>query len=185
MCFNISLTTPIEEIKNIYNLDVPEDFKYIGYSKSKVAFTHPFLPVIFEGRRVGLAKWGLIPSWVRECRRSEEVSKFTLNAKIDIIQTDKLYKDSIDNGRIAIFVDGFNLDSGFIGNKSGKPMILAGLFSEWGGVATFSLITKKAQGVFKDNGNGSMPLFLNEDNLDTWLDSSFDYSTVESQIIIE
>jgi len=181
MCFNATVLQPLDIAQIEYNLKVQEGFNYAGYSDYKVAFTHPFLPIILENRVLELGKWGLIPPWVRECRKSEEIVKYTLNARFETLTEKPSFKGSLDRGRIIILFDGFyewRHENGkkipyYVSAHDGKPLLATGLVSPWGGVNTISLITTEAKGIMKEVHNSKlrMPFFISKDNMDTWLDS--------------
>lgn len=182
MCFNATIMTPLEVMQKEYNLKMDAGFSYAGYGDYNVAFTHPFLPIILEDRVLELGKWGLIPSWVRECKKSEEIVKYTLNARIETLTEKPSFKGSVDKGRIVVLLDGFyewkHIDGKkipyYVSDKNRKPLLAAGLVSAWNGINTFSIITTKAQGLMREVHNTKlrMPFFLNKGNMDNWLDST-------------
>lgn len=182
MCFNATIMTPLDVMQKEYNLKMTAGFNYAGYGDYKVAFTHPFLPIILENRVVELGQWGLIPSWVRECKKSEEIVKYTLNARIETLTEKPSFKGSVDKGRIVVLMDGFyewkHVDGKkipyYVSSEDRKPLLAAGLVSTWGGINTFSIITTEAQGVMREVHNTKlrMPFFLEEGNMDNWLDST-------------
>ncbi|MBN2619012.1 MAG: SOS response-associated peptidase [Spirochaetales bacterium] len=192
MCFNAAITTPLDVAQKEYNLKVANDFKYVGYGDYKVAFTHPFLPIVLEDRVLSLGKWGLIPSWVRECKKSEEIVKFTVNARVETLTEKPSFKGSVDKGRVLILMDGFyewkEVDGKkypyYISREDGKHLLVAGLVSPWGGVNTITLITTEALGIMRDihNTKMRMPFFINKNDIDLWLNSSIPYSKVIEQI---
>ena len=192
MCFNATIMTPLEVAQKEYNLKMLKDFKYVGYSDYKVAFTHPFLPIILEDRVLELGKWGLIPGWVRECKKSEEIVKYTLNARVETLIEKPSFKGAVNNGRILIILDGFyewkeinkKKYPYYIKSNNGKPLLALGLVSPWGGINTFTLITTKAKGIMKEihNTKERMPFFLEENKIDLWLNSKIAYNDVIKDI---
>lgn len=190
MCFNATIMTPLEVAQKEYDLKVGHDFKYVGYGDYKVAFTHPFLPIILEDRVLSLGKWGLIPSWVRECKKSEEIVKYTLNAKLETLTEKPSFKGSVDSGRIIILLDGFyewKHEDGkkipyYISGSDNRPLLVAGLVSPWGGINTFSLITTEALGIMREIHNSKlrMPFFIDRSNMDTWLNSDIPFKDLKN-----
>lgn len=189
MCFNATIMTPLEVAQKEYNLKISEGFSYAGYGDYKVAFTHPFLPIVLENRVLALGKWGLIPSWVRECKKSEEIVKYTLNARVETITEKPSFKGAVDKGRIIILIDGFyewkHVDGKkipyYISGINNKPLLVAGLSSSWGGINTFSIITTEALGIMREVHNSKlrMPFFLDKNNMDMWLDSDISYKDLK------
>ena len=192
MCFNATIMTPLKVAQKEYDLKMAKDFSYAGYGDYKVAFTHPFLPIVLENRVLELGKWGLIPSWVRECRKAEDIVKYTLNARVETLTEKPSYKGSVNKGRILILLDGFyewkHVDGKkipyYISSNDGKPLLAAGLVSAWGGINTFSMITTEALGIMREvhNSKMRMPYFINSDNIDIWLDSNISFNSLIKEI---
>ncbi len=192
MCFNAVITMPLEKAQEIYNLKLEKDFEYNGYSEFKSAFSNPFLPIILQDRVIGLGKWGLIPSWVRECKKAEEIVKYTINARVETLTEKPSFKGSVNNGRVLILLDGFyewkHIDGKkipyYISNKNSKPLLIAGLLSTWADVNTFSIITTVALGIMAEIHNTKlrMPFVLEEKDVDLWLDSKIPFKEVIKSI---
>lgn len=192
MCFNATIMTPLEVAQKEYNLKREREFKYNGYGDYKVAFIHPYLPIVLENRVLDVAKWGLIPSWVRECKKSEEIVKYTLNARVETVTEKPSFKGSVNKGRILILFDGFyewkHVDKQkipyYISRSDGKPLLAAGLLSPWGGINTFTMITTEAQGIMREVHNSKlrMPFFIDIKNVDMWLDSKLPFNQVINEI---
>ncbi len=192
MCFNATIMTPLEVAQKEYDLKMAKDFVYAGYGDYKVAFTHPFLPIVLEDRVLELGKWGLIPSWVRECRKAEDIVKYTLNARVETLTEKPSFKGSVNNGRVLILLDGFyewkHVDGKkipyYVSSNDGKPLLAAGLVSAWGGVNTFSMVTTEALGLMREvhNSKMRMPYFIDSDNIDHWLDSNIPFNSLINEI---
>lgn len=192
MCFNATIMTPLEVAQKEYNLKREREMKYSGYGDYKVAFIHPYLPIVLEDRVLDVAKWGLIPSWVRECKKSEEIVKYTLNARVETVTEKPSFKGSVDKGRILILLDGFyewkHVDKKkipyYVSRSDGKPLLAAGLLSPWGGINTFTMITTEAKGIMREVHNSKlrMPFFIDEQNIDIWLDSAIPFKQVINEI---
>ncbi|MGL1893295.1 MAG: SOS response-associated peptidase [Spirochaetaceae bacterium] len=192
MCFNATIMTPLEVAQYEYNLNIGSDFIYNGYSEFKSAFVHPFLPIILEDRVLGQGKWGLIPHWVKECKKSEEIVKYTLNARVETLEEKPSFRGSVNGGRIIVLMDGFyewkHIEGKkiphYVSDKSGKPLLIGGLVSAWGGINTFSIITTEAQGVMREVHNSKlrMPLIIKKEEIDYWLDSKISYRDVKQNI---
>lgn len=188
MCFNATIMTPLEVAQKEYDLKIAKDFVYAGYGDYKVAFTHPFLPIILEGRILELGKWGLIPTWVSECKKSEEIVKYTLNARVETLTEKPSFKGSV-NSRVLILLDGFyewkHIDGEkipyYISAENKKPLLASGLVSPWGGINTFTMITTEAKGIMREihNSKMRMPYFISSDNIDLWLDSKIPFNELK------
>lgn len=192
MCFNATLTTPLEVAQRIYNLKIDSELGIEPLDKFNSAFVHPVFPIILNDRILDKAKWGLIPTWVADHKKAEDIIKYTLNARLETIDSKPSFKGSVNRGRCIVMFDGFyewkHLDNRkipyYVTREEQKPFLAAGLYSKWGGFNTFTLITTEAQGIMREIHNSKlrMPFFLNEDEMDIWLDSREPYNNVKERI---
>lgn len=133
--------------------------------------------------------WGLIPAWVKGQEKKQQLWNATLNARGETIFEKPSFRDSAKNKRCIIVLDGFyehHHKSGktfpyFIQSKSGKPLTVAGLWSEWidretGEVVnSFTIVTTKANSLLSKIHNNPklkesrMPVILADGDIDTWL----------------
>ena len=148
-------------------------------------FTHPKVSCITENdpHNVSNLSWGLIPEW----SKTEDIKKYTLNARIETINEKPSFKNA---KRCIIFADGFYewkwLDPK--GRKKQKYLIeypdsesfgFAGLYDQWVNKETgeilesCSIVTTAAEGIMKEVHNSKlrMPVTLNIDSLSNWLNS--------------
>ena len=148
-------------------------------------FTHPKVSCITENdpHNVSNLSWGLIPEW----SKTEDIKKYTLNARIETINEKPSFKNA---KRCVIFADGFYewkwLDPK--GRKKQKYLIeypdsklfgFAGLYDQWVNKETgeilesCSIVTTAAEGIMKEVHNSKlrMPVTLNIDSLSNWLNS--------------
>ncbi|MAP54941.1 SOS response-associated peptidase [Altibacter sp.] len=154
-------------------------------------FSHPEV-LIYTDRSPDfpeVATWGLIPHWVKDIEQSKKLWNNTLNARGETIFEKPSFRAAAASNRCVIFVDGFyehHHYSGhtypfFIYQNGGKPLPLAGLWSEWtdpdsGGVTlSFSIVTTSGNSLLSRIHNnpklkGSrMPVILLEEEEDEWL----------------
>ena len=170
-------------------------------------FSHPDL-LIYTNRSPEfpeIATWGLIPHWVVDSIQLKKLWNNTINARGETIFEKPSFKESANNYRCLIFVDGFyehhhynnKTYPFFIQRKDEKPMALAGLWSEWnnpdtkGQLITFSIVTAKANSMLAKIHNNPkikgprMPLILTEEEEDGWLNpinSEADKKNIEELI---
>ena len=143
--------------------------------------TEPYAPTV--------SVWGLIPGWVKDQAKKDQLWNATLNARGESIFEKPSFRDSAKNRRCIIILDGFyehHHKSGktypyFIHKKSGQPMTVAGLWSEWLDketgelVNSFTIVTTKANKLLGKIHNNPkltearMPVILDEKDIDTWL----------------
>ena len=148
-------------------------------------FTHPKVSCITENdpHNVSNLSWGLIPEW----SKTEDIKKYTLNARIETFKEKPSFKNA---KRCVIFADGFYewkwLDPK--GREKQKYLIeypdsklfgFAGLYDQWVNKETgeilesCSIVTTAAEGIMKEVHNSKlrMPVTLNIDSLSNWLNS--------------
>lgn len=154
-------------------------------------FQHPKLLIYTDRSPIipEVAKWGLVPHWVKN---REQLTKFwnnTLNARGETIFEKPAFRDSARHSKCLIFVDGFYEHHHFKGKtypfyifkKNGKPLCLAGLYSEWIDretgelLNTFSIVTTEGNELLTTIHNNPkikgprMPLILPTELEDNWL----------------
>lgn len=164
-------------------------------------FSHPEM-LIYTDRSPDfpeVATWGLVPHWVHDQEQLRKIWNNTLNARGETIFEKPSFRESARHHRCIIYVDGFYEHHHFEGktypfyihNRSGEPLALAGLWSEWrnedtGGIMnTFTIVTTNGNallGKIHNNPklkNPRMPLILTEDQEEAWLQSIDDESDKE------
>lgn len=142
---------------------------------------NPYLPEV--------SVWGLIPFWVKGNDKKNQLWNSTLNARGETIFDKPSFRDSAKKRRCIIVLDGFyehHHKGGktfpyFIQKKSGEPLTVAGLWSEWLEketgelVNSFTIVTTKANALLQRIHNNPklkearMPVLLADDDIDTWL----------------
>lgn len=137
-----------------------------------------------------VATWGLIPHWVIDEEQQKQVWNKTLNARGETIYKLPSFRDAAQSNHCIVYVDGFYEHHHYEGNtypfyiyrKDKKPIALAGLYSRWenetGGTTTsFTIVTTKGNDLLAKIHNNPklkeprMPLILDEDSEDIWLQS--------------
>lgn len=146
-----------------------------------IAPTQP-VAAIWEaaGRREGhFARWGLVPSWVKDPRQFP----LLVNARIEGIADKPAFRDALKHGRCIIPASGYyEWRSGpdkkkqpyYITLADGQPMALAGLYTTWSGpqgeevdtVATITVPANSDLAAIHDR----MPAILIGEAIDQWLD---------------
>ncbi len=154
-------------------------------------FEHPEL-LIYEQDAPNspeIAKWGLIPDWVKDQQEKENIWNKTLNARIETIFEKKSFQKSAHHQRCILQIDGFfehHYRSNqpypyYIYRKDKEPMSIAGLSTDWTDlksgkkIKSFAIVTTKAQGLLAEIHNNPnlkeprIPLLLDESQEDFWL----------------
>lgn len=152
-------------------------------SRYNIAPTQPVLALWqAEGRRQAhLARWGLVPGWVRDPRDFPLV----INARSETMGGKPAFRDSLRNQRCIVPASGYyewHTGPGkrktpfYIALADGHPMAMAGLFTTWMGpngkeIDTLALVTTPAN----DDVAGihhRMPAILEGDSIAAWLDTA-------------
>ena len=136
-----------------------------------------------------VATWGLVPHWVKDEAQLKKFWNNTLNARGETIFEKPAFRESANNKRCIIYIDGFyehhhfnkKIYPYFIHRKDEKPIALAGLWSEWinpetnGRMNTFSIVTTVGNSMMSKIHNNPkikgprMPLILPDELEDEWL----------------
>lgn len=143
--------------------------------------TSPDYPVV--------ATWGLVPHWVQDRKKGQQLWNKTLNARGETIFEKPAFREAARNHRCLIYVDGFyehHHHGGktypfYIHRKDRAPMVFAGLYSDWADpetgvvLTTFSIVTTEGNPMMARIHNNPklagprMPLILPEALADAWL----------------
>lgn len=154
-------------------------------------FSHPEL-LIYTDRSPDfpeVATWGLIPHWVRDEQQKKTFWNNTLNARGETMFEKPSFRESAKHNRCLIYINGFyehhhynkKTYPFYIQRKDEKPIVLAGLWSEWqnpetnGIINSFSIVTTEANPLMAKIHNNPkiksprMPLIIPEEIEDDWL----------------
>lgn len=174
-----------------YLSDVEREQYYVS------GFQHPHVVVQLseDPQDVKISQWGLIPHWSKDRESAEKFWNNTLNARGETIFEKPSFRDAAKQNRCVIIVDGFYEHHHYKGkaypfhiyNKDTGYLILGGLWSEWldketGELRhTFTLVTTRGNELMAKIHNNPklshgprMPVILQEDQIDTWINGSKD-----------
>ena len=128
-------------------------------------------------RHLGSMRWGLVPYWAADTRSGH------INARLETVATNNIFKDSFTRRRCLIPADGFYEweppDRGraphWVYRADGHPMVFAGIWAtrkdpetgEW--LRTCSILTTGAQGVVTPI-HDRMPVTVESGAWDQWVD---------------
>jgi len=137
--------------------------------------------VVHDGqrRRIGLLRWGLVPSWAKD----DKIGYKMINARAETLMAKSTFKPLLARKRCLIPADGFfewkKLPDGRkqamrIILKSQKLFSLAGLYDTWrtpsgDRLSTCTIITVGANSLMEPIHN-RMPAILRRDEEDMWID---------------
>ena len=122
--------------------------------------------------------WGLIPSWSKDKNFASKL----INARLETIEEKPSFKNLVKKNRCIVIANGYYE---WITTAEGKQpvyiyskkniILMAGLWTSWGKVNSFTIITKSSEGVLEDIHH-RMPLLINHSDVNTYLDSKIDFS---------
>ncbi len=133
-----------------------------------------------DGRRLGLLRWGFVPPWSHDPASGPR----PINARAEGAASSRLFGPAVRSRRCAVPADGWyewrDEDGArqphLLRDPDGAPLALAGLWSTWrdaGGtqppLATVAIVTTAARGAAAEV-HDRMPVVLEGDDLDAWLD---------------
>jgi len=205
MCFYNSFSKRALDLAKRYGRksDVIEIVQEILDEQYKItAFTHPDCPVITAHPDIQLAKWGLIPYWVKTGEEASKIRKMTLNARAESVFNLSAFRVPILSGRCLIPSTGY-----FEFQHNGKNVVPYYLFLRdeaifsFGGIAerwrnpstgetvqTFSVLTTDANPLCATIHNGGknpyrMPVIISREQEERWLDRSLKASEIKEFFI--
>ena len=179
MCSRYNLTSPHEAVRAHFRHSSPHVFP----PRYNIAPTQPVAIIRrgpIEHREFMLARWGLIPQWVKDPRTFTVL----INARAETVAEKPAYRGAIRHRRCLVPADGFYEWSGPAGRKrphlirsrNGGLMAFAGLHECWLGadgseIDTMAILTVAANatvGTIHDR----MPAIIAPGEFDAWLDCS-------------
>ncbi len=135
-----------------------------------------------ESRKLGLLKWGLIPSWSKD----PAIGNRMINARAETLAEKPSFKHPLRRKRCLIVADGFfewkkegkQKIPMYIFLKDQKPFVFAGLWDTWTSpdgkkISTCTIITTEPNEFMKKIHN-RMPVILPKEHIDLWLDRSIE-----------
>ena len=149
MCGRYTFFNNIDSLQHSLNIDVI-DSNIINHQASYNISPTQNAPVVFEENNKRILKnmrWGLIPSWAKD---NSFASKL-INARAETIADKPSFKNLITTNRCVVLANGYyewvNVDNKkhpyFIYSGENTMISMAGLWTEWKDVISFTIITKK------------------------------------------
>ena len=142
-------------------------------------------------RELSLMRWGLIPSWAKDA----SVAARMINARSETAGTKPAFRDPLTNRRCLIPADGFYewVRTGKVKQpycfevNDGELFAFAGIWDRWTDpnrhtVETFSILTTSPNAV-TSAVHDRMPVILDPDGYDMWLDPGMRDITTASELL--
>jgi putative SOS response-associated peptidase YedK len=181
MCTRYSLTSPVEAVRSYFRADGVEAYP----ARYNIAPTQPVLVVRHAqpgGRELALVRWGLIPAWVKDPREFSTL----VNARSETAAEKPSFRGPLRHRRCLVPSNGYYEWTGRPGAKqphlirprsAREPlMAMAGIWEHWLGadgseMETMAILTVGAN-ITAAAVHDRMPVILQPDDFDTWLDCS-------------
>ncbi|WP_328343279.1 SOS response-associated peptidase [Micromonospora sp. NBC_00421] len=126
-----------------------------------------------QGRVLSVGRWGLVPHWAKSASGAARM----INARAETVATSRAYAVPFARRRCLVPADGWyewvRLAGGgkqpyFMTPHDGSVLALAGIWSRWESLLTFSVLTTAAVGELAEV-HDRMPLLLPADRWADWL----------------
>ena len=178
MCGRFVLYSPLNQLMALFGIEAIACEATASYN---IAPTREVVAVIQRPeRRMGLLRWGFVPSWAKEPPKGRPM----INARLETIARKPAFRAAFSRKRCLIPADGF-----YEWQKEGKekkpwyftlegesPMALAGVYETWHppeghALHTCAIVTTEAFGAMRPIHH-RMPLIIAPSAVDAWLDPS-------------
>lgn len=191
MCYTVKIELTREELEQRFGARFKEPDSYVTGTRIS-AFALPRLPVICHDdiQEIRLYQWGLIPYWVKDQQKANEIRMKTFNARCESLAEKASFKEILGRKRCLVLVSGFyewqtqgkNKIPYYIGVSGENAIALAGLYDKWVNPATgeifntFTVVTTRANPMLEviHNLKKRMPVILSDSDQKRWLDTKSD-----------
>lgn len=188
MCFNVSVSKDIKQLEKKFNAKASKGNNFISIF-SVNAFGFNKLPIITNATQnvIDFFHWGLVPSWVTNEKKANDIRSYNINAVSETLHKKPSFRGSYKNKRCLVLVDGFyeyhKINSAkipyYIKFQNHEAFALAGLWDIWTNsesnnvYKSFTIVTTKANSLLEKvhNSKKRMPVILNSENQNIWLNS--------------
>jgi putative SOS response-associated peptidase YedK len=177
MCGRFSITTPIEEVRRRFKVDIADGLYQPRYNVAP----GQEMPVIPEENphQAEYFRWGLIPHWAKDAK----IGNRLINARAETVAEKPSFRTPFKKHRCLVLADGFyewdkkspkHIPYRII-LKNQEPFAFAGLCDYWKDekgkeIKSFTIITTQANSMVSKIHN-RMPVILSRDAEAKWLDS--------------
>jgi len=187
MCGRFAIGLPPKSLAEHFKLDAFPDFS----QRFNIAPTQD-VATVSRGNdnadKAVIRKWGLIPGWAKESKIGAKM----INARAESITEKPSFKNPFKSKRCLVPASAFyewqgkgkNRRPWLISLKNCNIITFAGIFDRWINeddvtIESFSIITTAANELVKPI-HDRMPVILNPERYDAWLDHSTDMATISS-----
>jgi putative SOS response-associated peptidase YedK len=146
-------------------------------------------------RHLSELRWGLVPSWAKDPKAGDRM----INARAESLADKPAYQRAFQKHRCLVPADGFyewqrrgaRKQPMFIHRRDGEPMAFAGLWAAWREAEVPDGDWLRSCAIVTTNANDAlaplhdrMPVVLEEDDWDRWLDPTVDDVDALSRLLV-
>ena len=180
MCGRYVNNNSIEELAKFFDEKIIIDDSTFLKPKYNICPTQSATVIIktVEGIRLKSMRWGLIPSWSKDDKYASNL----INARIETLNDKPSFKGLVKSYRCIVVASGYYE---WVETQNGKqPMYIhsyqsvlpiAGLWTNWGDMNSFTIITQNSFGHLKTLHH-RMPLILDNSTIFSYLDDSIEFN---------
>ncbi|MFH0793003.1 MAG: SOS response-associated peptidase, partial [bacterium] len=179
MCGRYSQTAPLDVVMKRFEIAAGGDESLSPRYNLAPTQDAPVVVIVQEqGRRLKMMRWGLVPSWAKDC----SIGNKLINARGETILEKTSFKRAFQRRRCLVVADGFYEWKRAGGRKQPmrivmrdrQPFGMAGLWEAWRSpegesVESFTIITTEANEMIRGIHN-RMPVILKRGDEGMWLD---------------
>ncbi|MFS0867558.1 SOS response-associated peptidase [Microbacterium sp. 179-B 1A2 NHS] len=192
MCGRFVVANVASELVGVLRVDVEgEDLPSPSYNVAPTARVGIVLDSVKTDpptRRLESARWGLIPGWAKD----PKIGVKAFNARSEELEDKPMFRQALIKRRAIVPATGYyewaTTDEGkvpyFISPADGSPLLFAGLYEWWKDpqkaeedpskwLLSFTILTRDAVAPL-GSIHDRMPLFVDADFADAWLDTDVD-----------
>jgi putative SOS response-associated peptidase YedK len=190
MCGRYGLTAHREQLDDAYPVDVVLTDHHPRWNIAPTQ-NAPVLLSDGEQRRIESFRWGLVPHWATDASMGARL----INARAETVADKPAFRDAWrERRRCLVLADGFYEWRKPVENRGPKtpywiqmsdrrPFALAGVWERWGSreapLHSFTILTTDANDLVRPI-HDRMPVVLDEDGWDRWVDPRVDPEEVTS-----
>ncbi|GAB2838184.1 SOS response-associated peptidase [Microbacterium insulae] len=192
MCGRFVVASAGSDLVGVLRVDVEgDDLPEPSYNVAPTAQVAIVLDSVKEElpvRRLESARWGLVPGWAKDVK----IGARAFNARSEELEGKPMFRSALEKRRAVVPTSGYyewkTVDGAkiphYIHPADGSPLFMAGLYEWWRDTSkadddpsrwllSFTILTRDSIGRL-GSIHDRMPLFLDPDHADAWLDPTTD-----------
>jgi putative SOS response-associated peptidase YedK len=171
MCGRFTLRSSAQRLSEAFGVEVEDTAPRYNIAPTQTVFA---LAVLDSQRQLFQPKWGLIPSWSKDDKGAAKL----INARAETVAEKPAFRAALKRRRCLVLADGYfewracdpkgKHKQPYYISLGGEPFAFAGLYEEWQGIHTCTIITTEANEVLRPL-HERMPVILPREAYEGWL----------------